>query len=75
MPAASGKKIFAGGVPPMAGMLAARGRAEPVGRVFRQRRRDSRDVCQKFMPKLKVPLHAVRLPVLVLASTDAPSLE
>jgi indole-3-acetate monooxygenase len=29
LPAASGKKIFAGGVPPMAGMLGPRGRAEP----------------------------------------------
>ena len=30
LPSASGKKIFASGVPPMAGMLAPRGRAEPV---------------------------------------------
>ena len=36
LPPASGKKIFAGGVPPMAGMLLApRGRAEPVNSGYR----------------------------------------
>ena len=35
LPPASGKKIFAGGVPPMAGMLAPRGRAEPVDGGYR----------------------------------------
>ena len=35
LPAASGKKLFAGGVPPMAGMLAPRGRAEPVDGGYR----------------------------------------
>lgn len=34
-PPASGKEIFAGGVPPMAGALAPRGRAEPVDGGYR----------------------------------------
>jgi indole-3-acetate monooxygenase len=35
LPPASGKKIFASGVPPMAGMLSPRGRAEPVDGGYR----------------------------------------